>query len=132
MTDQTNHADSPFSYPGLDRVFHERARLGIVTSLAGRPEGLSFTELKQLCGVTDGNLNRHLLVLEEAGHVVIEKGYDGRRPQTRCRLTPQGRSAFVAYLATLEQVLAHATRATSSPGSVDEGCLIQPSWPQPT
>ena len=107
---------SPYAYPGLDRVFHERARLGIVTSLASRPEGLSFTELKQLCGVTDGNLNRHLQVLEEAGHVVVEKGFEGRRPQTRCRLSAQGRSAFVAYLATLEQVLAQATRATGARG----------------
>lgn len=109
----------PFAYPGLNRVFHERARLGIMTSLAGRTDGLSFTELKQLCGVTDGNLNRHLQVLEEAGHVMlakhaIENGRN-RRPQTRIRLTEAGRSAFAAYLGELEQVLAEARAAARNP-----------------
>lgn len=106
-------ANSPFAYPGLDRVFHERARLGIMTSLAGRADGLSFTELKQLCGITDGNLNRHLQVLEEAGHICTAKAQQGRRPQTRVALTEAGRKAFVAYLATLEQVLSEATRAAA-------------------
>jgi len=106
-------ANPPFAYPGLDRVFHERARLGIVTSLAGRADGLSFTELKQLCGVTDGNLNRHLQVLEEAGHVSLAKQTEGRRPQTRIRLTEAGRASFAAYLAELEQVLVEARFAAA-------------------
>lgn len=112
---------SPFAYAALDRVFHEPARLGIVTSLAGQPEGLSFTELKQLCGLTDGNLNRHLQVLEEAGHVTIEKGYDGKRPQTRCRLSAKGRDAFSGYLAALEQVLGAATSAARASASGGAG-----------
>lgn len=107
-------SNTPFAFDGLDRVFHERARLGIVTSLAGQPEGLSFSSLKSLCGLTDGNLNRHLAVLEEAGHVEIEKGYDGKRPQTRCRLTGRGRAAFSAYLEALEGVLQKASQAAGS------------------
>ncbi|KHK91937.1 transcriptional regulator [Novosphingobium malaysiense] len=105
--------NTPFAFDGLDRVFHERARLGIVTSLAGQPDGLSFSRLKSLCGLTDGNLNRHLAVLEEAGHVEIEKGYEGKRPQTRCRLTPQGRAAFNGYLEALESVLRQANQAAA-------------------
>lgn len=108
-------AGSPFAFDGLDRVFHERARLGIVTSLAGQPDGLLFSELKKLCGLTDGNLNRHLAVLEEAGYLTVEKGHDGRRPQTRCRLSELGRSDFTAYLGALEKVLHEAARATARP-----------------
>ncbi|MDE2403546.1 MAG: transcriptional regulator [Sphingomonadales bacterium] len=110
---------SPFAYPGLDRVFHERARLGIMTSLAGRADGLSFTELKQLCGVTDGNLNRHLQVLEEAGHVALSRQVartgGSRRPQTRVLLTEAGRAAFATYLDELAQVLAEARAAATRP-----------------
>ena len=106
-----NPDGSPFAFDGLDRVFHERARLGIVTSLAGQADGLLFPELKSLCGLTDGNLNRHLQVLEEAGYVIVEKDHDGRRPRTRCRLSDLGRSRFVGYLEALEQVLQAATSA---------------------
>jgi DNA-binding transcriptional ArsR family regulator len=104
-------ASAPFAFAGLDRIFHERARLGIVTSLAGQPEGLAFTELKRLCGLTDGNLNRHLTVLEEAGLVAIEKDIGRRRPVTRCRLTPPGRERFIAYLGALEEALREGARA---------------------
>jgi len=103
--------EAPFAYHGLDRVFHEKARLGIVSSLIGHADGLSFTELKSLCGLTDGNLNRHLQVLEEAGCVAIAKGFDGKRPLTRCRLTGKGRSRFAQYLEVLEQVLHRAAVA---------------------
>jgi predicted ArsR family transcriptional regulator len=106
--------ETPFAFSGLDRLFHERARLGIMTSLAGQADGLSFAQLRQLCGLSDGNLNRHLAVLEEAGCVTIEKGHDGRRPQTRCRLSARGRGEFAGYLAALESALRHATRATGS------------------
>lgn len=107
-------ASAPYAYDGLDRVFHEKARLGIVTSLAGHAEGLSFTELKTLCGLTDGNLNRHLQVLEEAGFVAVDKGYDGKRPQTRCRLTEQGRARFAEYLGVLGDVLRKASQAAQA------------------
>ena len=80
-----------FAYEGLDRVLHEKARLGILTSLSTRPEGLLFGDLKRLCALTDGNLNRHLEVLQEAGLVEVWKRFEGRRPQTLVRLGAEGR-----------------------------------------
>ena len=104
-------ATGRFAYEGLDRVLHERARLGLVTSLAAHPRGLSFADLKQLCALTDGNLSRHLQVLEEAGIVEIAKSFRDRRPQTRCRLTAAGRRRFLEYVAVLESVVADAADA---------------------
>ncbi|MCX7865400.1 MAG: transcriptional regulator [Novosphingobium sp.] len=103
--------NAPFAFAGLDRLFHERARLGIVTCLAGNPDGLAFSELKRLCGLTDGNLSRHLAALDEAGYVVISKKQAGRRLKTTCRLTPLGRERFIAYLEALESALREGTRA---------------------
>jgi DNA-binding transcriptional ArsR family regulator len=111
MTKKKNEADEEpgrFAYEGLDRVLHEKARLGIMTSLVTRPEGVLFTELKRLCALTDGNLSRHLDVLREAGLVEVWKGFENRRPQTLCRLSPEGRHRFVAYLEELEQVIRDA------------------------
>jgi DNA-binding transcriptional ArsR family regulator len=112
MTRKRKHheAEEPgrFSYEGLERVLHEKARLGIMTSLVTRPEGLLFSELKRLCALTDGNLSRHLDVLREAGLVEVWKGFENRRPQTLCRLSPEGRQRFLAYLAELEQVIRDA------------------------
>jgi DNA-binding MarR family transcriptional regulator len=102
---------SRYAYDGLDRVIHERARLSLLTSLITHARGLSFGELKQLCGLTDGNLNRHLQVLEEAKLIVITKGTDHNRPQTSCRVTASGRKRYVDYLAVLEQVLTDAAAA---------------------
>ena len=100
-----------FAYDGLDRVIHEKARLSVLTSLVGHPKGLVFGDLKQLCALTDGNLSRHLQVLEEAGLIDIEKGYDHNRPQTLCRITPHGRRRYLDYLAVLEQVVSDAASA---------------------
>jgi DNA-binding transcriptional ArsR family regulator len=97
-----------FAYEGLDRVLHEKARLGIMTSLVTRPDGLLFSDLKRLCSLTDGNLSRHLDVLREAGLVEIWKGFENRRPQTLCRLTPEGRQRFLTYLEELEHVVRDA------------------------
>jgi DNA-binding transcriptional ArsR family regulator len=97
-----------FAYDGLDRVLHEKARLGIMTSLVTRPEGLRFSDLKHLCSLTDGNLSRHLDVLREAGLVEVWKGFENRRPQTLCRLSAEGRDRFLAYLEELEQVIRDA------------------------
>jgi DNA-binding MarR family transcriptional regulator len=91
-------------------VLHERARLSILTSLATHRDGLVFSELKELCALTDGNLSRHLDVLKEAELVEIWKGYEGRRPQTLARLTPSGRKRFLGYLAELERLLKDAHR----------------------
>jgi DNA-binding MarR family transcriptional regulator len=97
-----------FAYDGLDRVIHERARLGLLTCLVAHPKGLSFGSLKQLCRLTDGNLSRHLQVLEAAKLVEISKSHVRNRPQTLCRITLQGRKRYVNYLAILEQVILDA------------------------
>jgi DNA-binding MarR family transcriptional regulator len=107
-----------FAYEGLDRVMHERARLSLLTSLAAHQKGLAFADLKRLCGLTDGNLSRHLKILEEAGLVEIAKSFRDNRPQTTVRLTAGGRRRFVDYLAVLESVVAdaaEASRAESTP-----------------
>jgi DNA-binding transcriptional ArsR family regulator len=100
-----------FAYEGLDRVIHEKARLGVLTSLIAHPKGLLFGDLKQLCDMTDGNLSRHLQVLEEAGLIDIVKRFEGNRPQTICRITADGRKRFMRYLAVLEQVVRDAADA---------------------
>ena len=106
-----------FAYDGLDRVIHEKARLSVLTSLVAHPKGLVFGDLKQLCGLTDGNLSRHLAVLEEAGLIDIEKGYDHNRPQTVVRITTQGRRRYLDYLAVLEQVVRDAAGAAKAGGA---------------
>ncbi len=105
---------APFAYDGLDRVIHEKARLGVLTSLIAHPKGLAFGDLKQLCGLTDGNLSRHLQVLQDAGLVEILKGYEGNRPHTTCRLTRIGRRRFLDYLAVLEQLVRDAAKAAGN------------------
>ena len=101
-----------FAYEGLDRVIHERARLSVLTSLVTNPKGLAFRDLKQLCALTDGNLNRHLRVLEKGKMVEIIKKHDRNRPLTVCRITPSGRVRYVEYLSTLEQVVRDAEKVT--------------------
>jgi DNA-binding transcriptional ArsR family regulator len=99
-----------FAYEGLDRVIHERARLSILTSLVTQPKGVTFNDLKQLCSLTDGNLSRHLSVLEESRMVEIVKQLDQNRPQTLCRITSAGRNRYLTYLSTLERVIQDATK----------------------
>src|SRR4030088_906831 len=108
---KTDTGSAPFSYDGLDRVMQEKARLGLLTSLMAHPKGLAFADLKQLCGLTDGNLSRHLGVLQEAGLVEVTKGYEGNRPHTSCRLTKIGRRRFLEYLAVLEGLVRAAAKA---------------------
>ena len=96
---------SRYAYDGLDRVIHERARLGVLTCLITNPKGLPFPEMKRLCALTDGNLNRHLQVLQDAALVSLAKGPDRDRPQTYYRITALGRKRYVEYLAVLEQVV---------------------------
>ncbi len=99
-----------YALSGLDRTIHEKARLGILTSLMTRPDGLLFNDLKDLCALTDGNLNRHLKVLEDAGLVEIWKGFKNNRPQTLVRITSLGRTKFAEYLAVLQTVVTEAAR----------------------
>jgi DNA-binding MarR family transcriptional regulator len=103
-----------FAYEGLQRTIHEKARLGIMVSLAAKPEGALFVDLKELCALTDGNLNRHLQVLQEAGLVEVWKGIQDRRPQTVCRLTRAGREALMEYLDVLQGVVADAAAARAA------------------
>lgn len=106
-----------YSYEGLDRVMHEKARLGMLASLTAHPKGLAFVDLKYLCGLSDGNLSRHLQVLQEAGLVTVHKGYKGNRPHTACRLTAKGRRRFLEYLSVLEQIVRDAAKAAESKGA---------------
>jgi DNA-binding transcriptional ArsR family regulator len=88
----------------LDPVLHERGRLAIVSVLAA-VESLTFTDLRDALEMTDGNLSVHLQKLEEKGYVAIDKRFVGRRPQTTCRLTKNGRDAFTRYLDHLEAIV---------------------------
>ena len=113
-----------FSYEGLNRVMHEKARLGILASLAANSGGLLFADLKTMCALTDGNLSRHLTVLGDAGLVEAWKG-TSRRPQTMYRLTASGQRRFAEYIGVLETVVDDAQaqqqrdeRATRAPGRV--------------
>jgi len=117
---ESRQASGRYAYEGLDRVLHEKARLGILTCLASRPEGLLFNELKELCALTDGNLSRHLQTLDEAGLVEIWKGYHRRRPQTLVRLSREGQERFLAYLAELEKVVQDAAAVRASAQSKRE------------
>lgn len=117
-----------YAYEGLDRLLHEKARLGIMTCLAAKPGGLVFGKLKDLCSLTDGNLSRHLQVLEEAGLVEIWKGYQQRRPQTLCRLSKEGRRRFLEYLSELEKVVRDAAEARDVEWGVGHGRALPEGW----
>ncbi len=93
----------------LDPLLHERGRLAIVSALAAAPR-LTFTELRDTLGMTDGNLSVHLQKLEEKGYVTIDKQFVGRRPQTTCQLTRSGRKAFTNYLDHLEAIVQQGRR----------------------
>ncbi len=112
MKTRAGSSEGRFAYEGLDRVIHERARLSVLTSLISNPKGLTFGDLKQLCALTDGNLSRHLSVLEKEKIVQIVKGHDHNRPQTVCRITVSGRKRYLEYLTTLEQVVRDAAKVT--------------------
>lgn len=88
----------------LDRLIHERMRLGIVSALAAS-EPLSFNDLKRLLKTTDGNLSVHARKLEEAQYLVCEKYFEGRMPKTVYRLTPAGRRALGQYLDHMEALI---------------------------
>ena len=121
---ETQTGQGRFSYEGLDRVIHEKARLGILASLAAHENGLLFNDLKQLCSLTDGNLSRHLAVLSDAQLVETWRGKQGARPQTMYRLTTHGRRRFAEYISVLEEVVADAQtekRASADQSRVSGG-----------
>ena len=99
---------APSPAPDLDRIIHERIRLGMVSALAVNT-ALSFTELKKLLGTTDGNLSVHAGKLEDAGYIRTHKFFDGRIPRTEFSLTERGRHALDRYLDHMEALI-RATR----------------------
>jgi len=107
---------APFAYEGLDRLIHEHARLSVLTALITNGAGLAFNDLKRMCNLTDGNLSRHLQVLEEAGLITIFKGIEGNRSLTLCRITTDGRRKYIEYLSVLEQVVTDAADAIQVDG----------------
>jgi DNA-binding MarR family transcriptional regulator len=113
------HRSRRFAYEGLDRVIHERARLGLLSSLIANPQGLRFSDLKHLCALTDGNLSRHLQVLQAAKLVEISKGFEHNRPQTICRITVKGRKRYLDYVTVLEQVVVDAAAAVKADDAGD-------------
>jgi len=127
MKVRTLASEGRFAYEGLDRVIHERARLSVLTCLMTHPKGLTFNDLKQLCSLTDGNLSRHLSVLEKDSMVKIIKSHDRNRPQTICRITTLGSKRYLEYLATLEQVVRDAVKVTKEEPAGDLGRSLLPS-----
>jgi DNA-binding MarR family transcriptional regulator len=95
---------NPELFLQLDRVIHEKGRLAIMSALAAAPE-LSFTELRDLLDMTDGNLNTHIRTLQQEGFVSVAKSYQNNRPLTSCSLTAAGRKAFANYISLLEQIV---------------------------
>ena len=103
--DPTVRAGGPSqSLPDLDRLIHERMRLGIVSALAAN-QSLTFNELKKLLRTTDGNLSVHARKLEEANYIGCTKSFEGRMPRTEYRLTAAGRRAFEKYLDHMEALI---------------------------
>ncbi|MBA4147353.1 MAG: transcriptional regulator [Verrucomicrobia bacterium] len=95
---------NPEPFLQLDRVIHEKGRLGIMSLLAATPE-LSFTDLRTHLNMTDGNLTTHIRTLQEAGYVAVTKTFQNNRPLTTCSMTEQGRKAFSEYINLLEQIV---------------------------
>jgi DNA-binding MarR family transcriptional regulator len=90
--------------PNLDRLIHERLRLGIISALAAN-ESLTFSDLKSLMNTTDGNLSVHARKLEDAGYISVSKFFEGRLPKTEYKLTAAGRSALENYLSHMESLI---------------------------
>lgn len=95
---------NPEPFLQIDRVIHEKGRMGIMSLLAASPE-LSFTEMRETLEMTDGNLTSHIRTLQEAGYVSIAKTYQNNRPLTTCSLTAPGRKAFATYIDLLDQIV---------------------------
>ena len=101
-----------FAYPELDRVLHERARLGILSCLTSLHTKVAFSELRDLCDLTDGNLSRHLKALEEAGIIALEREEkEGARPTTWIEFTRSGRKRFLDYVDVLETIVRASSTA---------------------
>ena len=95
---------NPEPFLQLDRIIHEKGRLGIMSLLAATPQ-LSFTEMRDTLNMTDGNITAHVRTLQEAGYIAVTKAFQGGRPLTTYAVTPAGRKAFTAYINLLEQIV---------------------------
>lgn len=98
-------------YESLERVFHEPNRLAIMSAVCAADDGVTFNDLKDACKLTDGNLNRHLKVLEDAGAIKIAKAFVENKPRTTIRMTKTGLDRFNEYLSALTEVLNKAKEA---------------------
>lgn len=96
---------NPEPFLQLDRVIHEKGRLGIMSMLAAAPQ-LAFTELRDTLGMTDGNITAHIRTLQESGYVSVTKSFQGGRPLTTFALTESGRKAFASYIELLARIVA--------------------------
>ncbi len=94
----------------LDRLIHERIRLGIVSALAAN-DTLTFADLKEILQATDGNLSVHARKLEEAGYITVTKGYEAKKPRTEYSLSPTGKAALESYLVKMESILDSTRKA---------------------
>ncbi|MCK5804419.1 MAG: transcriptional regulator [Lentisphaeria bacterium] len=112
--------DKATPYSELTRRFHEPNRLAIMSATCAAKGGISFTELRDLCALTDGNLSRHLGKLEAAGAVIVHKRFVNAKPKTTVHVTQEGLAEFTSYLAALENALSLARDATALP---DTGAL---------
>jgi DNA-binding MarR family transcriptional regulator len=95
---------NPEPFLQLDRVIHEKGRLTIMSLLAASPQ-LSFTEMRDTLGMTDGNITAHVRTLHESGYIAVTKSFQGGRQMTSYAMTPEGRKAFTAYINLLEQIV---------------------------
>lgn len=95
---------NPETFLQLDRVIHEKGRLGIMSLLAASPE-VAFTDLREALSMTDGNLTTHIRTLQEAGYISVAKSFQNNRPLTTCSVTAQGKKAFAGYINLLEQIV---------------------------
>jgi DNA-binding HxlR family transcriptional regulator len=109
-----------YSYENLTRIIHEKARLGIITSLLANKTGLSFNELKELCALSDGNLSRHMQALEEYKFIEVKKGYEGRKPKTIYKITILGEKEFIKYLNELEKVIHDANNVIKAKTNINK------------
>ncbi len=112
----------------LDKVIHERGRLAIMSLLAAT-DSLTFKELKEHLGMTDGNLSVHMRTLEEGGYVLVTKSFVNRKPRTEYSLTPDGRQAFQEYIQTLEEIVKQSQQAEAHfrPAGRERATLLPPS-----
>ena len=95
---------NPEPFLQIDRVIHEKGRLAIMSMLAASP-ALSFTELRDTLGMTDGNITTHIRTLQEAGYLSVTKSFQNNRPLTTCSLPPAGKKAFTHYIDLLERII---------------------------